>query len=121
MSAVAPVMPHPRIVSTLAPVIRFAYTPGYLRDPDYPNEDFNAVWRDVMRYALADQTSPFINGQRATRILDKQLDLVKNGQKTAAAALTSAARQINDEIRQAVEADPSLRQRYASALRRARR
>jgi len=46
---------------------------------------------------------------------------VKHGQKTAAAALTTAARQINDEIRQSVEADPSLRQRYAAALRRAAR
>ena len=88
----------------LAPVIRFCETPQYLHDPDYPQEDFNAVWRDVMRYAVPDQVSHYINGQRAQRILDKQLDLVKNNQKSAAAALTSAARQINAEIRATVAA-----------------
>jgi ABC-type glycerol-3-phosphate transport system substrate-binding protein len=102
----------------LAPVIRFCYTPEYLHDPEFPQEDFNAVWRDVMRYGLPDQISPFINGQRASRILNKQLDLVKNNQKTAAAALTTAAREINAEIQKTLERDPLLRARYEQLTRR---
>jgi multiple sugar transport system substrate-binding protein len=96
----------------LAPVIRFCFTPEYLHDPAFPQEDFNAVWRDVMKFGVPDQISPFINGQRASRILNKQLDLVKNNQKTAQAALETAAREINAEIQKTLEQDPQLRLRY---------
>lgn len=96
----------------LAPVIRFSYTPEYLHDPEYPQEDYNAVWRDVMKYGVPDQVSPFINGQRASRILNKQLDLVRQDQKPVAEALRTAAREINAEIQKTLERDPSLRRRY---------
>ncbi len=96
----------------LAPVIRFCYTPEYLHDPEYPEEDYNAVWRDVMKYGVPDQVSPFINGQRASRILNKQLDLVRQDQKPVADALRTAAREINAEIQKTLERDPSLRRRY---------
>ncbi|MBI3919829.1 MAG: extracellular solute-binding protein [Armatimonadetes bacterium] len=96
----------------LAPVIRYSYTPLYLHDPEFPEEDYNAVWRDAMKFGVPDQISPFINGQAATRILNKQLDLVKNDQKSAAAALTRAAQEINKEIRKTLEKDPLLRVRY---------
>lgn len=96
----------------LAPVIRFCFTPEYLHDPAFPQEDFNAVWRDVMKFGVPDQISPFINGQRASRILNRQLDLVKNNQKTARAALETAAREINAEIQKTLERDPPLRLRY---------
>lgn len=96
----------------LAPVIKFCYTDNYLHDPAYPNEDFNQVWRGVMAKGQPDQISPFINGQRASRILNKQMDLVKNDQKSAKDALTTAAQQINEEIHKTLERDPSLRLRY---------
>ncbi len=101
----------------LAPVIRFSYTPLYLHDPAFPEEDFNAVWRDTMKFAVPDQINPFINGQVASRILNKQLDLVKNDQKSAADALKTAARQINEEIQKTLERDPSLRARYERLMR----
>lgn len=97
----------------LAPVKKYCYTPEYLHDPEFPAEDFNAVWRDVMKYGLPDEVSPFVNGNRATRILDKQLDLVKSDQKSASAALHTAAEQINEAIQEMLKQDPSLRMRYA--------
>ncbi len=102
----------------LAPVIRFSYTPEYLHDPEFPQEDYNAVWRDVMQFGVPDQVSPFINGQRAERILNKQLDLVKNDQKPAADALRTAALQINAEIGKTLERDPVLRARYQQLTQR---
>ncbi|MCC6444355.1 MAG: extracellular solute-binding protein [Armatimonadetes bacterium] len=102
----------------LAPVKAFCYTPQYLRDPAYPQEDFNAVWRDVMRYGRVQETSPFINGQTAERILTVQTDLVRSGQKTAAAALKTAAEKINAEILKTLERDPGLKERYLKLTRR---
>lgn len=96
----------------LAPVIRFSYTDLFLHDPAYPQEDFNAVWRDVMERGVPDEICPFINGQRASRILNKQLDLVRNDQKSAKEALTTAAAEINAEIERTIAEDPVLRMRY---------
>jgi len=96
----------------LSPAIRYCYTPEFLHDPEYPQEGFNAVWRDVMKYSEPEDISPFVNGQAAARILNKQLDLVKNDQKSVAAALRDAARQVNEEIGKTLDRDPSLRVRY---------
>jgi len=96
----------------LAPVIPYSHTDKYLHDPQYPDEDFNDVWRDVMEYGVPDEVSPFVNGNVVSRIMNKQLDLVKNDQKTAAAAMKTAASEINEEIQKALERDPSLQKRY---------
>jgi multiple sugar transport system substrate-binding protein len=105
----------------LAPVIRHSYTGKYLHDPDYPSEDFNGVWRDVMQYGVPDEVSPFVNGHLAGRILNKQLDLVKSNQKSAADAMRTAAREINAEMQKMLDRDPSLRKRYDDLTRRAER
>ncbi|HPD15929.1 MAG TPA: extracellular solute-binding protein [Planctomycetota bacterium] len=107
-----------RQADALAPVIRYCYTDLYLHDPQFPNEDFNAVWRDIMQYGLPDEVSPFVNGNAAGRIIAKQLDLVKNGTKPAADALRTAARQINEEIEKTVRRDPELRERYEALTRK---
>lgn len=95
-----------------APVKRWSFTPIYLHNPQFPQEDYNAVWRDVLSAAVPDQVSPFVNGQAASRILNKQLDLVKSDQKSPADAMRTAAQEINAEIRRNIERDPTLRQRY---------
>jgi len=100
----------------LAPVKRFCYTPEYLHDPEFPHEDFNAVWRDVMPYGEPEEVSPFVNGQRVERILNKQMDLVKSNHKSPAAALQTAAREINEEIQKTLEQDPTLRMKYDRLL-----
>ncbi|HUT34599.1 MAG TPA: extracellular solute-binding protein [Planctomycetota bacterium] len=102
----------------LAPVIRHCYTDLYLHDPKFPNEDSNAVWRDIMQYGTPDEVSPFVNGNVAGRIIGKQLDLVKNGAKPAADAMRTAARQINEEIQKMLDRDPELRQRYEELTKR---
>ncbi len=96
----------------LAPMKKYCYTPEYMHDPAYPEEDFNGVWLDAMKYGVPEEVSPFINGHRATIILDKQLDLVRNDQKSAAAALHTAAEKINEEIRKTLQMDPVLRRKY---------
>jgi len=100
----------------LAPVKKYSYTEKYLHDPAFPEEDFNAVWRDAMNYAVPDEVSPFVNGQAVQRILNKQLDLVKSGQKSAADALRTAARLINEEIQKTIQRDPELRKRYEAIV-----
>ena len=100
----------------LAPVRRYCHTLEFLHDAEFPHEDFNAVWRDVMAFGVPDEVSPFVNGNVVGRIINKQLDLVKNDQKPAADAMRTAARQINEEIAKTLERDPTLRKRYAELI-----
>jgi len=104
----------------LGPVKSYCYTPGYLHDPDYPEEDFNAVWRDIMQYSVPDYNSPFVNGQAASRILDRQLDLIKSDEKPVAEALRIAAQEVNEEIQKTLQRDPELRARYDELMRKKR-
>ncbi|MGD0091183.1 MAG: extracellular solute-binding protein [Planctomycetota bacterium] len=100
----------------LAAVKQYCYTPEFLHDPDFPDEDFNAVWRDIMQYAVPDHDSPFVNGQAASRIMDRQLDLVKNDEKPVADALRTIAREVNEEIQKTLRRDPELRARYEELM-----
>jgi len=104
----------------LAPVIRYCQGPTYLHDPEFPREDYNAQWREVMDYGQPEQISPFVNGQAASRILNKQLDLIKNDAKPVPAALRDATRQVNEEIARTLERDPALRARYRALTGRER-
>lgn len=79
-------------------VKEWTYTDKFLHDPAHPEEDFNDTWRDVMQYGVPDQVSPYVNGNVAQRILNKQLDLVKADAKSTEDALHTAARLINEEI-----------------------
>ncbi|HEY3284317.1 MAG TPA: extracellular solute-binding protein [Armatimonadota bacterium] len=101
----------------VGPVIKSAYTSTYLHDPEYPQEDLNAVWRDVLQRGEPDEVSPFINGQRAARIMKRQLDLVKNDQKPVAEALRDAAREVNAEIPKILAMDPTLKAQYEQVLK----
>ena len=100
----------------LAPVKKHCYTDLYLRDPEFPDEDFNAMWRDIVEYGSPSEDSPFVNGNVAGRILNKQLDLVKSNEKDAAAAMRDAARLINAEIHKTLDRVPSLRKRYGALV-----
>jgi hypothetical protein len=53
-----------------------------------------------------------VDGQVAMRVMEKQLDLVRNDQKPVPEAMRDAARGVNDEIAKALDRDPSLRLRY---------
>ncbi len=97
----------------LAPVMKYSYTTKYLHNAKYPKEDFNAVWRDTMKFAMPDETSPFVNGQVVSTILSRQLDLVKSNTKTPEAAMKTAAAQINVAIQKNLAEDPALAKQYA--------
>ena len=96
----------------LGPVKRFSFTDKYLHDPDYPAEDYNDVWRDVMENALPEQTSLFANGGIADLVINAQLDLVKTNHKSAADAMRDAARLINEQIARNLDTNPALRARH---------
>lgn len=96
----------------VSPVRRYCYLPQFLHDPAYPQEDYNAVWRDVMQYGVPMLESPFVNGQAVERLLKKQRDLVQNGQKSAAEAFSTAAQQVRALMRETLSRDPVLRERY---------
>jgi multiple sugar transport system substrate-binding protein len=100
----------------LGPVKKYSFTDKYLNDPDYPAEDYNAVWRDVMELAAPEQTSLFANGGIADLIINAQLDLVKTNHKSAANAMRDAAKAINENIRLNISRDPKLRARYESLV-----
>ncbi len=96
----------------LCPVKAFAEGDRFLHDPDYPEETYNDVWREVMKYGVPDEVSPFINGSVTDRIIADQLDLISNNLKTPEEGLRRATRQINEEIRKTLLRDPGLRERY---------
>lgn len=96
----------------LGPVRKYSYNETFLNDPGYPEEDFNHVWRDVVKYSAPAEDSPFVNGGTANRIIMNQLELVKSNAKPADEAMRTAREQINREIRKTLERDPTLRKRY---------
>jgi len=98
----------------IAAVKRYCYTDEFLHDPAYPEEDANEVWRDVMERSVPLQASEFVSGTMTSRIMDVQLDLVRNNRKPPAEAMRTAARQVNEEIGKTLRASPALRTRYES-------
>lgn len=90
----------------------FTTGPSFERDPTYPNEVDNKVWRDTTRYGYNGSTSPFVSGQQANRIMEIQFDLVRIDAKSPRAALRTAARQINRAIQENLRKNGSLRRRW---------
>jgi len=100
----------------VAPIKRYVNADEFLHDPDYPNEDFNQVWRDMMLASIPEETSPFINGSVAQRHIIKQLDLIRADSKPVDAALRDAAKIINETIAENVRVIPDLRARYDALM-----
>jgi multiple sugar transport system substrate-binding protein len=103
----------------IGPVVKHTYSDAFLHNPKFPEEDQNAVWREAALHSKSDQISPFVNGQVASRLLSKQLDLVKSNQKSPAEAMRTAAEQINAEIQKTLAQDPALRKRYEELTKQA--
>ncbi len=96
----------------LAPVIEYCTGEKFLHDPEFPNEDFNQAWSDVMEYGEPMESSPFVDGQVVTRIMDIQMDLVRTNAKSAEAACRDAATKIDREIMENLKDQPTLRMRW---------
>ncbi len=96
----------------LAPVIEYCTGEVFLHDPEFPKEDFNQAWFDVMEYGEPMESSAFVDGQVVQRIMDIQMDLVRTNAKTAADACRDAAKKIDREIMKNLEDQPTLRMHW---------
>jgi multiple sugar transport system substrate-binding protein len=96
----------------IGPVKRFAYTDRFLHNPQYPQEDYNHVWRTMLEAARSDQVSPFVNGPTVLLIVNRQLDLIRSNNKPVAAAMRDAAREVNQHIQEMIDRDDDLHQLY---------
>jgi multiple sugar transport system substrate-binding protein len=102
----------------LAAVKQFCYSDHFMKNPEFPEEDKNDVWRSVMEAAEPNLPSPFANAQSADRIINRQMDLIKNNQKSVPDALRDAAREVNEEIQKTLAKNPDLKQKYDAAIAR---
>ena len=102
------------------PLRRLSNTPEFLHNPAYPAEDYNHIWATIAEKAVPEETSPFINRDVETLIFTRQLDLIRNRQKTPREGLAQAARDVDAEIQRNIRKDPALKQRYEEAVSKER-
>jgi multiple sugar transport system substrate-binding protein len=105
-----------RVADAVAPVREYSYTEDYEHNPDYPEEDFHAVFRAALERAEPTETSPYVNGQRVTKLYAAQCDLLRLNKKTGAEVARDLTRQINATIVEQLNVDPTLRERYYEAV-----
>lgn len=91
---------------------KYAYGPQFLYNPSHPEEDYNAVWREIASRAIGDESSPFVDGNLAAQLFQKQLDLVQSDAKSPQQAMSDAARDINAAMQKNLQDDPALAARY---------
>ncbi|MEI8281103.1 MAG: extracellular solute-binding protein [Armatimonadota bacterium] len=84
-------------------------------NPKHPQENYNNTWRAITATAVGEEGSPYINGQIAKRIFEKQLDLVRVDAKSPADAMKDAAKEVNEEIKKKLNEDPILLRRWTAA------
>jgi multiple sugar transport system substrate-binding protein len=88
-------------------VKRYAYTPRFLHNPAYPDEDYNAVWRSALEKARPEMVSIFAKGSELGPF-NTQLDLIKANLKEVEPALRDATTTMNDRIRRVARNQPAL-------------
>jgi len=101
----------------LAPLMSECYTERFLHNPEWPKEDYNTVWRNVIKNARVDEISDFLRGSELGTI-STQLDLVRANLKGVPEALRDAQQNSNDRIRQLARSRPALRELYVKSLGR---
>jgi len=100
----------------LAPVKRLCYLPRFMKNPQYPQEDYNDVFRQEMKCARSIEVSPFVNPFVADRIYRRYIDLMRNQSMTPVEAMQGAAREINAAIADYVRKTPGLQAQYDKAV-----
>lgn len=95
----------------LSPVMKYCYTDRFLHNPQYPNEDYNHVWREAVAISIPDEYTPFLRGPDLSTI-GTQIDLIRVDQKPVAQAMRDAERDANERILRNVRLRPGLGQRY---------
>ncbi len=96
-----------------APVKKYCETERFELNPDYPDEDFNHVFREEMACARSVELSKFVNPFVADRIYKRYVDLMRNKELTAAEAMTGAAEEINEAMLEHISKFPELQAEYA--------
>lgn len=91
--------------------------PSFFYNPKYPNEVDNAVWLRIIKLGVGDTVSPYVDASTASRLIQVQLDLVQNGQKSPKQAMADAARNVNAAIEKTIEENPTLAEQYQSGLK----
>ncbi|NCO43036.1 MAG: hypothetical protein AUJ96_29095 [Armatimonadetes bacterium CG2_30_66_41] len=108
-------LPYNRLINQqadgLAPMIRYC-TDKTLFNPHFPQEDYHRVFREVMPLGEPEQISPFVNAAAAEQLISIQLDLVRRDAKSAAAAMKTAAEQVNEEMTKNLRRNPALRRQW---------
>ncbi|MFN3683530.1 MAG: ABC transporter substrate-binding protein [Fimbriimonadaceae bacterium] len=95
----------------LAPVMEYCYTERFLHNPEHPEEDYNAVWREVVKNSVPAEFCPFLRGGEMEPI-NTQLDLVRGGLKDPELACKDAARNATARIRRNARLIPHLGRLY---------
>lgn len=104
----------------LAPVKKYCYTDRYLHNPQYPEEDYNEVWRACLERAVPEEHTDFLIGSEFAPIND-QFDLVKADAKPVDQAMRDATKNANERIQRLLTIRPYLKQLYDEAKAKARR
>ncbi len=95
-----------------APVMKYCYQDRFLHNPKFPQEDFNDVFREQMKWARSVELSKFVNPFVANRIFQRYLDLMRNKEMTAEEAMQACAAEINAEMPKFVAEFPELNAEY---------
>lgn len=77
-----------------------------------PLPENSDVWYNIMKHAEPFTESPFVNGGIVDRLISQQLDMIRSNMKSAQEAMDLLTVQINREIQQEINRDPSLKLRY---------
>ena len=101
----------------MAPMPEYC-TPADLFNPDYPTEDFHAIFPEEVKHGTMEQISPFVNTALAVRLMDAQHDLIRRNAKTPEQGMREMTRQINAEIQKTLARDPELKKRYEALVKR---
>ena len=88
-----------------------------LHNSEYPDEDFHPVFRSAMKTATPAEVSPFVDASSVDHIITTQLDLVRRDAKSAAEAMQTATRQIDEQIQVTLKRDPAIRDRYLALIK----
>jgi ABC-type glycerol-3-phosphate transport system substrate-binding protein len=100
-----------QLADGMAPMPKYC-TMQSLVNPEFPKEDFHAVFPETMKHGTMEGISPFVNTALAVRLTDAQHDLIRRNAKTPEEGMREMTRQINEEIQKALARDPELKKRY---------
>lgn len=86
---------------------KYAQTPEFLFNPEFPNERNNQVFLDSMEYARPYELSPYISNLDSQTIFNEEMDRMWQKEQSPEQACENIARRVNSIIRRNI-ANPNL-------------